>query len=63
MDVLPASNTDVPAEVAQAKAAYAAPTLVRWGTLRDMTLAVGSSGGERWRERQATAEDALIFAD
>jgi hypothetical protein len=45
MDVLPASNTDVPAEVAQAKAAYAAPTLVRWGTLRDMTLAVGSSGG------------------
>ena len=44
MNVLPPNNTDVPAEPSQAKAAYAAPTLVRWGTLRDMTLAVGSSG-------------------
>jgi hypothetical protein len=44
MDVLPTSNTDLPAEP-QAKAVYVAPMLMQWGTLRDMTMAVGNSGG------------------
>jgi hypothetical protein len=44
MEVLHTGKTDAPAESSQARAAYAAPTLMRWGTLRDMTQAVGNSG-------------------
>jgi hypothetical protein len=31
---------------ADAKKAYEAPTLLHWGNLRDMTQAVGNSGGK-----------------
>jgi len=44
MDSKPTNDADLPSDPAPAKKAYTAPTLVRWGTLRDLTLAVGNTG-------------------
>ncbi len=45
MDAHPTNDADPVAEPSPVKKAYAAPVLVRWGTLRDLTLAVGNRGG------------------
>ncbi len=45
MDEKPALDSERTSETVQAKKPYAAPTLVRWGTLREMTLKKGNSGG------------------
>jgi hypothetical protein len=39
----PAASQTTPADV-PAKQPYTAPTIVAWGTLRDMTQAVGAQG-------------------
>ena len=45
MDSKPTNDAGLPSDPSPAKKPYAAPTLVRWGTLRDLTLAVGNTGG------------------
>ena len=44
MDLKPTNDADLPSDPSPAKKAYTAPTLVRWGTLRDLTQAVGNTG-------------------
>jgi hypothetical protein len=43
MDEKSAVNIDRQADAAPAKKPYEAPALVRWGTLREMTLKVGNT--------------------
>jgi hypothetical protein len=45
MDAKPTTDAGLPSDPSPAKKPYTAPTLVRWGTLRDLTLAVGNTGG------------------
>lgn len=45
MDAHPPNDANPAVEPSPGKKAYAAPELVRWGTLRDLTLAVGNRGG------------------
>jgi len=45
MDKKPALDTESATEPTVEKKPYAAPILVRWGTLREMTLKVGNTGG------------------
>lgn len=45
MDAEP-TNTANPAEPSSAKKVYEAPVLQRWGTLRDLTQTVASTGGK-----------------
>jgi hypothetical protein len=45
MDDKSAANVDRQADAVPAKKPYAAPALVRWGTLREMTLKVANTGG------------------
>ncbi len=44
MDAHPTDDANPAAEPSPVKKVYAAPVLVRWGTLRDLTLSVGSRG-------------------
>ncbi|CAN5868049.1 hypothetical protein BH11PSE3_BH11PSE3_08140 [soil metagenome] len=44
MDPRSPDSTDRSSEQTPAKQPYAAPVLVTWGTLRDITQSVGSSG-------------------
>ena len=46
MDSKPTNDADLPSDSSPAKKTYTAPTLVRWGTLRDLTQAVGNSGAD-----------------
>lgn len=43
MDPKPTKDADLSSDQPPAKKAYAAPLLMRWGTLRDMTLSAGST--------------------
>jgi hypothetical protein len=45
MDSKPTPDAGLPSDPSPVKKAYTAPTLVRWGTLRDLTLAVANTGG------------------
>jgi hypothetical protein len=45
MDAHPSNDANPAVDPSPEKKAYAAPELVRWGTLRDLTLAVGNRGG------------------
>jgi hypothetical protein len=40
----PATDKSIPDRPPAARRVYAVPVLVRWGTLRDLTLAVGTGG-------------------
>ena len=44
MDSKPTNDAGLPAGQSPGKKPYTAPTLARWGTLRDLTLAVGFRG-------------------
>lgn len=45
MDREPIEQTPTPHPSSEVKKPYQAPILVRWGTLRDLTEAVGNRGG------------------
>lgn len=45
MDREPIEQTPTPQPSSEVKKPYQAPTLVRWGTLRELTEAVGNRGG------------------
>ena len=45
MERKPIEVPHISRQSADAKKSYEAPILLHWGNLRDMTLAVGSSGG------------------
>jgi hypothetical protein len=59
MDAHPANDTNLGAEPSPEKKAYAAPVLLEWGTLRDLTLAVGnrgrSDGGKKSGQKRTRA--------
>jgi hypothetical protein len=46
MESKPIESARISRQPSSQKKSYQAPTLLRWGTLRDMTLAVGSTGGK-----------------
>ncbi|OFW99007.1 MAG: hypothetical protein A3D94_21810 [Alphaproteobacteria bacterium RIFCSPHIGHO2_12_FULL_66_14] len=56
MDRKPIEQTPTPHPSPEAKKPYQAPILVRWGTLRELTEAVGNRGGrdggkQKYRKR------------
>ena len=46
MESKPIESARISRQPSSQKKSYQAPTLLRWGTLRDMTLAVGYSGAK-----------------
>jgi len=46
MDLKPTNDAGLPSDSSPAKKPYTAPMLVRWGTLRDLTLSAGNTGGD-----------------